>query len=195
MGLGTKSMYNKFISTVTAVAFMIFSSAVVGLTRSYAATINVFPTQVIQTAVNANPSGTTFVIAAGLYRMQSVTPKDGDVFLGQPGAILNGSRQLTSFARSGSYYIAGGQTQHGTAVGVCLSGYTACQYPEDLFFNNVPLQRVATLAEVTAGKRCDHSCVFRQCNECHDQWIYHRKICQSRPGRTYLRTQLDDRIE
>src|SRR5712692_6555726 len=93
-------MYNKLISTVTAVAFMIFSSAVVGLTRSYAATINVSPTQDIQTAVNANPSGTTFVIAAGLYRMQSVTPKDGDVFLGQPGAILNGSRQLTSFARA-----------------------------------------------------------------------------------------------
>src|SRR5712692_2143524 len=145
-------MYNKLISTVTAVAFMIFSSAVVGLTRSYAATINVSPTQDIQTAVNANPTGTTFVIATGLYRMQSVTPKTGDVFLGQPGAILNGSRLLTSFARSGSYYIAGGQTQYGTAVGVCLSGYSACQYPEDLFFNNVPLQRVATLAEVTAGK-------------------------------------------
>src|SRR6266478_2937455 len=145
-------MHNKLISTVTAVAFMIFSSAVVGLTRSYAATINISPTQDIQTAVNANPTGTTFVIAAGLYRMQSVTPKTGDVFLGQPGAILNGSRQLTSFARSGSYYIAGGQTQHGTTAGVCLSGYSACQYPEDLFFNNVPLQRVATLAEVTAGK-------------------------------------------
>src|ERR1700676_5061611 len=115
---GTKSMYNKLISTATAAALMIFSSVFVGLTRSYAATINVSPTQNIQTVVNANPSGTTFVIAAGLYRMQSVTPKDGDIFLGQPGAILNGSRQLTSFARSGIYYIAGGQTQHGTASGV-----------------------------------------------------------------------------
>ena len=117
-----------------------------------AATVNVSPSSNIQTVVNANPAGTTFVIEAGTYRMQSVTPKNGDIFEGQPGADLNGSRQLTSFTRSGSYYVATGQTQHGTANGTCLSGYSGCQYPEDLFFNNVPLQRVTTLASVSSGK-------------------------------------------
>ena len=84
--------------------------------------------------------------------MQSVTPKNGDIFEGQPGAVLNGSRQLTSFTRSGSYYVASGQTEHGPANGSCLAGYGGCQYPEDLFFDNVPLQRVTTLSSVTIGK-------------------------------------------
>ena len=106
----------------------------------------------IQDLVDANPPGTTFVIEAGTYRMQSVTPKNGDIFEGEPGAVLNGSRQLVSFTRSGSYYVASGQTQHGTANGTCLPGYNGCRYPEDLFFDNVPLQRVQTLADVSVGK-------------------------------------------
>jgi len=122
------------------------------LGRASAATVNVYPSNNIQTLVNANASGTTFVITPGVYRMQSIVPKSGNIFLGQPGAILNGSRLLTSFARSGSYYVVGGQTQRGSAAGVCVAGYDGCQYPEDLFFNNVPLQRVTTLAAVTLGK-------------------------------------------
>src|ERR1700730_7646194 len=116
------------------------------------ATVNIDPSENIQTVVNANPAGSTFVLAAGTYRMQSVTPKSGDIFEGQPGAVLNGSRQLSSFTRSGSYYVASGQTQQGTANGKCLSGHSGCQFPEDLFFNNVPLQRVETLASVSIGK-------------------------------------------
>jgi hypothetical protein len=33
-----------------------------------------------------------------------------------------------------------------------LPGYSGCEYPEDLFFNNVPLQRIEALADVAAGK-------------------------------------------
>jgi hypothetical protein len=84
--------------------------------------------------------------------MQSITPKTGDIFEGQSGAVLNGSRQLTSFTRSGIYYVATGQTQHGTANGECQAAYAGCEYPEDLFFNNVPLQRVEALTQVVAGK-------------------------------------------
>jgi len=102
--------------------------------------------------VKANPAGSTFFLSAGIYRMQSVTPKDGDSFVGQPGAIMNGSRQLTSFARSDRYWVASGQSQHGKANGKCLPAYSGCEYPEDLFFNNVPLQRVESLSLVTAGK-------------------------------------------
>ena len=117
-----------------------------------ATTVDVYPANTIETIVNANPAGTTFVITAGTYRMQSVTPKSGDIFEGQPGAILNGSQLLTSFTRSGSYWVASGQSEHGTANGNCLPGYSGCKYPEDLFFNNVPLQRVEALADVAAGK-------------------------------------------
>ena len=106
----------------------------------------------IQDVVNAHPAGTTFVLQAGIFRMQSVVPKSGDTFEGTMGTVLNGSRQLTSFSRSGAYWIAGGQTQHGTANGRCLPAHRGCQYPEDLFFNNVPLQRVESLAEIATGK-------------------------------------------
>jgi hypothetical protein len=92
------------------------------------------------------------MLQAGVFRMQSVVPKVGDIFEGQPGAVLNGSRLLTSFARSGNYWVVDGQTQRGTANGRCLPGYSGCQHPEDLFFNNVPLQRVETLAQVATGK-------------------------------------------
>jgi len=119
---------------------------------AFATTVTISPTENIETVVNSNPAGTTFIITPGVYRMQSVTPKNGDIFEGQSGAVLNGSRQLTSFTQSGSYYVAGGQTQHGTAVGECLAGYAGCEYPEDLFFNSVPLQRVESLSDVTTGK-------------------------------------------
>ena len=44
----------------------------------------------IQAAVDANPAGTQFVIAAGRHLRQAVVPKDGNVFYGETGAILDG---------------------------------------------------------------------------------------------------------
>jgi parallel beta-helix repeat protein len=44
----------------------------------------------IQAAVNARAAGTVFVIKAGVHRRQSVRPKDGTSFIGEPGAILDG---------------------------------------------------------------------------------------------------------
>ena len=46
--------------------------------------------QSIQSAVNANPEGTTFVIKAGVHRRQSVKPKSRMTFIGEPGAVLDG---------------------------------------------------------------------------------------------------------
>jgi parallel beta-helix repeat protein len=44
----------------------------------------------LQALVNANPSGTEFLVAAGTHRNQRVVPKDGNVFVGEPGAVLDG---------------------------------------------------------------------------------------------------------
>jgi hypothetical protein len=41
-------------------------------------------------AVNAAPEGTTFMPKSGVHRLQTVTPKNGNTFLGEPGAILDG---------------------------------------------------------------------------------------------------------
>ena len=62
-----------------------------------------------QQLVEQNPPGTTFRFTAGLYRGVSIAPKDRDSFVGDPGAILNGS-QVLQFERRGSYWVAAGQT-------------------------------------------------------------------------------------
>jgi Right handed beta helix region len=57
----------------------------------------------LQAIVDAYPPGTTFVIGKGVHVMQSITPRDGDTFIGEKGAILRGSMVL-----SGEWVPAGG---------------------------------------------------------------------------------------
>ena len=49
-----------------------------------------YPGDNIQNHVNLFPAGTTFYLKAGTYGRQQVTPKSGDTFIGQPGAIMDG---------------------------------------------------------------------------------------------------------
>jgi parallel beta-helix repeat protein len=52
--------------------------------------IPVYPGESIQAKVDAAPAGTTFIIKPGTHTQQSVRPKDGNVFAGEPGAVLDG---------------------------------------------------------------------------------------------------------
>lgn len=53
--------------------------------------VAIHPGDSIQAAVQANPAGTTFLITRGVHRRQYVVrPRDGSVFVGEPGAILDG---------------------------------------------------------------------------------------------------------
>ena len=55
------------------------------------------PGESIQAAVNANPSGTAFCLGTGVHDItSSITPKSGNTFTGQPGAILDGSDWSTA---------------------------------------------------------------------------------------------------
>jgi parallel beta-helix repeat protein len=140
--------------------------------RLQAATVNIYPGNNIPNVVSSNPAGTTFVIYPGLYRLQTpIVPKDGDSFVGQTActpptipcqAILNGAELLTSFQHSGLYYNVSGQTQQGQVTipsSKCepeLPGYPTaypgCIYPEDLYFDDVPLVHVTALTDVGPGK-------------------------------------------
>lgn len=60
----------------------------------------VLPGQSIQAAVDANPAGATFILKAGTHVRQNVVPKDGNVFRGEPGTVLDG-QNATSFAFRG----------------------------------------------------------------------------------------------
>lgn len=115
---------------------------------STALVVEISPGQNIQSIVAANPPGTTFRLNAGVHRLQTIRPRTGDRFVGVPGAALSGARQLTNFTRSGSYWVAAGQTQQGARGGICKPAFPRCGFPEQLFINGELLKQVGSLAEV-----------------------------------------------
>jgi len=126
---------------------------VVGVSVPAAAqSVEIYPGQNIQQIVNSYPWGTTFYLKSGVHRLQSITPRSGDRFIGEPGTVLSGARQLTSFSRSGQYWVASGQTQQAPNPGAdCDAGYPRCGSAEDLYFDSVPLRHVDSLAAVGPG--------------------------------------------
>ncbi len=111
-----------------------------------------YPGDSIQAAVDCNTAGTTFTLTPGVYRGQSVAPKNNDVFVGQPGAILNGSKLLTNFTQQNGMWLATGQSRVDQPHGDCDATHPGCNYPEDLYFDSIPLQHMANLSDVAAGK-------------------------------------------
>ena len=115
--------------------------------------IEVKPESNLAALVQQQPPGTTFQIKAGTYRMQSLQPKSGDAFVGESGAVLSGAQTLTGFSQSGQAWTAkvqltGSASPHGT----CADDHPACGYPEDLFVDDTPLERVGSEGEVGPGK-------------------------------------------
>jgi hypothetical protein len=121
--------------------------------------VSLAPGARIQDSVRKYADGTAFVIKAGTHRMQSITPKSGMSFTGEPGAVLSGAQQLTTFTRQGSYWVASGQTQQGYRTQetredgqrICKPKYPRCTYPEDLFIDGTRLIHVSSLSQVRAG--------------------------------------------
>src|SRR5439155_11240869 len=110
----------KSIRTIATLAILTFC----GLTFAQAAVVYIHPGADIPSVVNASPAGTTFIIYPGTYRLtKSITPKDGDSFIGQTAcappttscpAIISGSRVIGPLATfNGTNYQVTGQTQQG----------------------------------------------------------------------------------
>jgi hypothetical protein len=120
--------------------------------------VTISPGTDIQQVVDQHPAGASYLLKAGIHRMQSIKPKKGDAFYGELGpncerlAVLNGSRLLTSFKRSGNTWSVSGQTQQGQVHGHCQDGWPRCRYPEDLYFDNKPLKHVDSLNNVGPGR-------------------------------------------
>jgi parallel beta-helix repeat protein len=117
--------------------------------------VTIGPGTAVQSVVDSSPAGTTFVFEPGLYRLSSpLSPKNGDSFIGQTAcappasscpAILSGSRLIGNLAAyDGTNYKVTGQTQQGVQQyeTECDTGQAGCFYPEDLFFDGVPLQHL-----------------------------------------------------
>jgi hypothetical protein len=106
----------------------------------------------IQGAIDANPEGTRFALAAGVHRLTAaLAPKAGNQFLGFPGAILNGSRTLSGWQTSGSYWYVPNQTQRFPVKGECDPAFPLCDQDEDLFFNEQAFRQVDNLGQVVSG--------------------------------------------
>ena len=121
-------------------------------TRSSTGKISVHPGDDIQKIVAAHAPGTSFVMSPGIYRLQSIQPKNGDTFTGERGTILNGAQLLNTFQREGPCWVTQVAVKSLRSYrGQCDATHPACVYPEDLFFDSKPLLRVASLPLVVPG--------------------------------------------
>jgi parallel beta-helix repeat protein len=128
------------------------------------------PCLTIAHAESLSAAGDTINIAAGTYRLSPggssnagyISAKSNQTFVGPTctpasgpcQAVISGGISIGGLAlgpdASGNWYVTG-QTQHGTVdtAASCDTGWGACTYPEDLFFNGVPLLHVVASSEPT----------------------------------------------
>jgi parallel beta-helix repeat protein len=107
----------------------------------------------VQHVIGSHPPGTAFCLSAGTYRLAApLAPKRGDALIGRPGAVLNGSKVLTGWRRSGRVWRTTGFLPPAPNThGECLATAPLCTDTQDVFFDHRRLTRVDSLAAVTAG--------------------------------------------
>ncbi len=113
--------------------------------------VQVYPGNNVAGIVSAAPAGTTFHLNGGVYRLQQIVPLTGDTFIGDSNTDLTGAVVLTNFSNVGGLYVAAFTGTPGQSHGQCVSSAPACIYPEDLFLDNAPLQRVTSQSAVVPG--------------------------------------------
>ena len=129
------------------------------------AQVTLHPGDNVAKIVSSKPPGTTFVFAPGTYRLsQPIVPKNDDKFVGETAcappanpcpAILTGAVVIGSAATSdGANYSVAKQTQQNPRAPNprnCDSGWSACIYPEDLYFDNTPYRHLDSPTLPTIG--------------------------------------------
>ncbi len=118
------------------------------------ASVELHPDAELPNQVAARPPGTTFCLVAGIYRLPApIYLKPEDSLIGEPGATLSGARSIDQFTQSGAFWAATGQTQEGMiGPGKCKPEYPGCRRPDDVYFDDHPLRRVMSLAELGHGE-------------------------------------------
>ena len=123
-----------------------------------AADVELGPADDVPAIVEASLEGTVFLLRAGVYRLVEIEPKQGQAFHGERGAgcerlaVLSGAQVLEGFQPAGAgVWRIDGQTAEGQVHGDCEDPDYRCDRPEDLFFDERPLQHVPTVGQVAAG--------------------------------------------
>ncbi len=116
--------------------------------------VTIAPGTQIQAVVDQNPPGTTYLLAAGLHRMQQVMPKDADRFIGAPGARMNGAQVVSRFREVDGVFVAEGVRPHPGMVryGVCAKEHPLCDRPLALFLGERLLHPAARPQELAPGR-------------------------------------------
>jgi hypothetical protein len=148
-----------FVATVLVLcslaAFAERDGAARTVSSGHSAEVVVTPDQNLQAQLDNYPSGTTFRLHAGVYRLVApLVPKSGQTLIGEGRVVLSGARLLTQSAREGNGWSFARQAQTGPVIGegaVCLPDAPRCARPEDLFLDDVALRHVSVLAELRPG--------------------------------------------
>ena len=114
-------------------------------------TIAVAPEDDLAALAAAQPTGTTFVLAPGIHRSGLIMPRDAQVFIGRPGAVLSGAVVLTAFETRDGLWLIPGQTAEGRVHGECGPSHPRCAYSEDLFVDDQMLTHVGAISQVVPG--------------------------------------------
>jgi parallel beta-helix repeat protein len=101
-GKGSSGVLSVFLAMFLASAFGEERAAVgprvpVGPEGSFvcpSSSVNLSPEADVQNIVRAHPAGTRYCFAAGTYAQLQITPKTGDGFFGQKGAVLDGGHAV-----------------------------------------------------------------------------------------------------
>lgn len=109
-----------------------------------------------QAVIDSHPAGTTFFIAPGLHRLQSIVARDGDHFSGMRGAVMSGAQALAvgQWQRDGSgRWFVDGQTAQGFVQGTEALVNPRDAFPEELFVDSTRrLDHVGSLADLGPGR-------------------------------------------
>jgi parallel beta-helix repeat protein len=113
--------------------------------------VRIRPGASIQAAVDAAAPRATFCIEPGLHRGQRVAPKDGQIFIGLPGAVMSGAESLADFRQEGAFWSAAISGPPMRPLGTCLKSRPLCNQPLRIFMDDQPLEPAELLAELRPG--------------------------------------------
>ncbi len=115
-------------------------------------TIVVRPGQNLATIVADAPEGTRFLFEPGIYRQQTIRPKNRQEFIGQDGTILNGAMVLADWTNEAGVWKHEDLPDPLPFRGYCRDGTDLCKHREDLFFNGRLYHRVDSRGDLGPGR-------------------------------------------
>lgn len=116
------------------------------------AVITLKPGDDIQRAVDAAAAGTMFILEPGIYRGQSVKPKDDQQFVGRGKVVFNGAIVLSNWSEENGLWVSRGLPNPLGKFGRCDRDHLLCAFREDLFIDHRLNQRVDDRGALKTGQ-------------------------------------------